>query len=70
MPPETSDEFQDMKIKINKMYEDMIGDDFNEGFIKKFNRYCGRLKKLEITVLCLIALLVGMGVLEWGQVIR
>jgi hypothetical protein len=55
--------------KINAIYEAMLGNEFEEGFVKKFNRYCKRVQRLEIAVVGLICTLVGMGILEWSKII-
>jgi len=62
MPPETSPEFIELKRQVNDIYEAMIGNEYNEGFIERFNKYCDKVRKLEIEVACLTAALVAAGV--------
>lgn len=63
MPPETSEEFQEMKEKINAIHQAMFGYSDSPGFLERFEVYCTRVRKLEFLTVGLICILVGMGVL-------
>ena len=40
MPPETSEEFQDMKEKINAIHQALFGYKGTDGFIEAFEKIC------------------------------
>jgi hypothetical protein len=61
---------RDSQHKIDALHKAMIGDEYEEGFIKKFNRYCARVRKLELTVISLVCILIGMGILQSGMIIK